>query len=67
MASEIAFKLNEKGYEVGKSIINNEELAEGLKHSKLANQLLSKHNVGVNTISSPINEHTNVVRGEGTH
>ena len=67
VASEIAFKLNEKGFEIGKSIINNEELAEGLKHSKLANQLLSKHNVGVNTISSPINEHTNVVRGEGTH
>ena len=25
VASEIAFKLNAKGYEVGKSIINNEE------------------------------------------
>ena len=30
VASEIAFKLNAKGYEVGKSIINNEELAKGL-------------------------------------
>ena len=67
MASEIAFKLNEKGYEVGKSIINNEELAEGLKHSKLANQLLSEHNIGANTISSPINENSDVVRGEGVH
>ena len=67
MASEIAFKLNEKGYEVGKSIINNEELAEGLKHSKLADQLLSEHNVGANTISAPINENSDVVRGEGVH
>ena len=33
VASEIAFKLNAKGYEVGNSIINNEELAEGLKSS----------------------------------
>ena len=67
VASEIAFKLNEKGYEVGKSIINNEELAVGLKHSKLADQLLDIHNVGAKTISSPINEDVNIVRGEGTH
>ena len=67
VASEIAFKLNEKGYEVGKSIINNEELAVGLKHSKLADQLLDNHNVGANTISSPTNEDVNAVRGEGTH
>ena len=66
VASEIAFKLNEKGYEVGKSIINNEELAEGLKHSKLADQLLSEHK-GANTVSSPINENSDVVRGEGVH
>ena len=46
---------------------SNEELAEGLKHSKLADQLLSEHNVGANTISSPINENSNVVRGEDTH
>lgn len=67
VASEIAFKLNEKGYEVGKSIINNEELAVGLKHSKLADQLLGEHNVGAKTISSPTNEDVNAVRGEGTH
>ena len=67
VASEIAFKLNAKGYEVGNSIINNEELAEGLKHSKLANQLLSNYNVGANTINSPIDKHTNVVRGEDIH
>ena len=67
VASEIAFKLNEKGYEVGKSIINNEELAEGLKHSKLADQLLSEHNVGAHKMSSPINENSDVVRGEGVH
>ena len=67
MASEIAFKLNEKGYEVGKSIINNEELAEGLKHSKLADQLLSEHNVGAHKMSSPINENSDVVRWEGVH
>ena len=67
VASEIAFKLNEKGYEVGKSIINNEELAVGLKHSKLADQLLDDHNVGAKTISSPTNEDVNAVRGEGTH
>ena len=47
VASEIAFKLNEKGYEVGNSsIINNEELAEGLKHSKLADQLVNTNHVG---------------------
>ena len=40
VASEIAFKLNAKGYEVGKSIINNEELAEGLKGSKLGKQFI---------------------------
>ena len=67
VASEIAFKLNEKGYEIGKSIINNEELAVGLKHSKLADQLLDNHNVGAKTISSPTNEDVNAVRGEGTH
>ena len=67
MASEIAFKLNEKGYEVGKSIINNEELAVGLKHCKLADQLLDDHNVEAKTISSPTNEDVNAVRGEGTH
>lgn len=44
---KLLFKLNEKGYEVGKSIINNEELAVGLKHSKLADQLLDEHNVGL--------------------
>ena len=64
---KFAFKLNEKGYEVGKSIINNEELAVGLKHSKLADQLLGEHNVGAKTISSPTNEDVNAVRGEGTH
>ena len=67
VASEIAFKLNEKGYEVGKSIINNEELAEGLKHSKLADQLLSEHNVGNHKMSSPNNGNSDVVRGEGVH
>ena len=67
VASEIAFKLNEKGYEVGKSIINNEELAVGLKHSKLADQLLDDHNVGAKTISSPTNKDVNTVRGEGAH
>ena len=67
VASEIAFKLNEKGYEVGKSIINNEELAEALKHSKLADQLLSEHNVGAHKMSSPNNENSDVVRGEGVH
>ena len=67
VASEIAFKLNEKGYEIGKSIINNEELAVGLKHSKLADQLLDNHNVGAKTISSPTNEDVNPVRGEDTH
>jgi len=48
-------------------IINNEELAVGLKHSKLADQLLGEHNVGAKTISSPTNEDVNAVRGEGTH
>ena len=52
---------------VKRSIINNEELAVGLKHSKLADQLLGEHNVGANTISSPTNKDVNVVRGEGTH
>ena len=54
VASEIAFKLNAKGYEVGKSIINNEELAEGLKGSKLGKQLSAIHS-------------TDASRGEGTH
>ncbi len=61
VASEIAFKLNAKGYEVGKSIINNEELAEGLKGSKLAtsnNQALSDEVLLVNC---------NDARGEETH
>ena len=54
VASEIAFKLNAKGYEVGKSIINNEELAKGLKGSKLGKQLSAIHS-------------TDAPRGEGTH
>lgn len=54
VASEIAFKLNAKGYEVGKSIINNEELAEGLKGSKLGKQLSAIHS-------------TDASRGEETH
>ncbi|MDU6913872.1 MAG: energy-coupling factor transporter ATPase [Veillonella sp.] len=54
VASEIAFKLNAKGYEVGKSIINNEELAKGLKGSKLGKQLSAIHS-------------TDAPRGEATH
>ena len=67
VASEIAFKLNAKGYEVGNSIINNEELAVGLKGSKLADQLVNFKQEPVKVEKGPANELTTDARGEGTH
>ena len=67
VASEIAFKLNAKGYEVGNSIINNEELAEGLKSSKLADQLVNSNHVAAKVEEVPASELTTDARGEGSH
>ena len=67
VASEIAFKLNAKGYEVGNSIINNEELAEGLKGSKLADQLVNSNHVAAKVEEVPASELTTDARGEGSH
>ena len=67
VASEIAFKLNAKGYEVGNSIINNEELAEGLKSSKLADQLVNSNHVATKVKVVHTSELTTDARGEGSH
>lgn len=64
VASEIAFKLNAKGYEVGNSIINNEELAEGLKSSKLADQLVNSNHVATKVEVVHTSELTTDARGE---
>ncbi len=65
VASEIAFKLNAKGYEVGNSIINNEELAEGLKGSKLADQLVNSNHVVAKVEEVPASELPTDARGGG--
>ena len=67
VASEIAFKLNAKGYEVGNSIINNEELAEGLKGSKLADQLVNSNHVVAKVEEVPASELPTDARGEESH
>ena len=67
VASEIAFKLNAKGYEVGNSIINNEELAEGLKGSKLADQLVNSNHEATKVEEAHASKLTTDARGEGTH
>ena len=51
----------------GNSIINNEELAEGLKGSKLADQLVNSNYVATKVEVVPASELTTDARGEGSH
>ena len=52
---------------MGNSIINNEELAEGLKSSKLADQLVNSNHVVAKVEEVPASELTTDARGEGSH